>query len=263
MHRNTQTALICCVKTRRCRKGGGHAAPPAHPPPVRPSHRRPPFRLALVCSPLTATGDGKRALTLSKGQISHSACLKALGTKAGEFTSIKPALAFVRRKRRTRSGPFSRPAPPGVRCQGQPNVCPGGPLNAVPPPRHMHGRARKRSRARTHTPPCPRHSPAWRRTITPEHIKRKAPQLLLKSNGFAPKDGSSKVAALGAPGQRTSPPRDEWQIQNIPNIKCSRVPGKIGLRLLESGGVKVGKLIGNVSRENLDEWRGRWLGTRT
>lgn len=160
------------------------------------------FRLPLVYSPLTATGDGERTLTLSKGQISHSACLKALGTKAGEFTSIKPALAFVRRERRTRSGAFSRPAPPGVRCQGQPNVCPSGPLNAVPLPRHMHGCARKKhSRARTHTPPCPRHSPAWRRTIAPDHIKRKAPQLLLKSNGFAPKDGSSKVAALGAPGR--------------------------------------------------------------
>lgn len=205
MHRNTQTALICCVKTRRCRRGGGggpHAAPPAHPPPVRPrTGARPFFRLALVYSPLTATGDGKRTLTLGKGQISHSACLKALGTKAGEFTSIKPALAFVRRERRARSGPFSRPAPPGVRCQGQPNACPRGPLNAVPLPRHMHGCARKRSHARTHTPPCPRHSPAWRRTMPPDHIKRKAPQLLLKSNGFAPKDGSSKVAALGAPGQ--------------------------------------------------------------
>lgn len=121
------------------------------PTTCTPSYRRPPFRLALVYSPLTATGDGKRTLTLGKGQISHSACLKALGTKAGEFTSIKRAFAFVPRKRRTRSGPFSRPAPPGVHCQGQPNVCPSGPLNAVPLPRHMHGCVRKRSHARTHS----------------------------------------------------------------------------------------------------------------
>lgn len=204
------------------------------------SYRRAPFCLPLVYPPKMAAGDGKRNLTLSKGQISHSACLKALGTKAREFTSIKPALAFVRRKRRTRSGPFSRPAPPGVHCQGQPNVCPSGPLNAVPPPRHMHGCARKCSHARTHTPPCPRHSPARRRTIPLDNIKRKAPQLLLKSNGFAPKDGGSKVAGLGALGRQTFPPADEWQIKNIPNVKRGCVPGKRDLRLLELGEKKLG-----------------------
>lgn len=110
------------------------------------------------------------------------------------------------------------------------------PFECCPPATsHARLRAQKRSRARTHTPPCPRHSPAWRRTMPPDHIKRKAPQLLLKSNGFAPKDGSSKVAAPGAPWQRTFPPVDERQIENIPNIKCSCVPGKLGLRLLELG----------------------------
>lgn len=39
--------------------------------------------------PKTARGVQKHNLTLGKGQISHSACLWALGTKATEFTSIK------------------------------------------------------------------------------------------------------------------------------------------------------------------------------
>lgn len=65
-----------------------------------------------------------------------------------------------------------------------------------PPVSHMHSRRmHTRSHAHTHTPPCPQHSPAWRRTIPPDHIKRKTPQLLLRSNGFAPKGGSSKVTS--------------------------------------------------------------------
>ncbi|CAB1446147.1 unnamed protein product [Pleuronectes platessa] len=45
--------------------------------------------------PETARGVQKHNLTLGKGQISYSACLWALGTKATEFTSFNWALAFV------------------------------------------------------------------------------------------------------------------------------------------------------------------------
>lgn len=59
---------------------------------------------------------------------------------------------------RTRSGPCTRPAPPGVRCQGQPNVWPGGPLTDVPLPCHRN--AHTHTLKCIHTPPCPQHSPA-------------------------------------------------------------------------------------------------------
>ena len=50
---------------------------------------------------------------------------------------------------RTRSGPCNRPAPPGVHCQGQPNVWPSSPLTDVPLPCHMHSCAHMRSHAYT------------------------------------------------------------------------------------------------------------------
>ncbi|XDV46158.1 hypothetical protein PO909_014101, partial [Leuciscus waleckii] len=50
-----------------------------------------------VCAvPLAETARGfKHNLTPSKGQFSHSACPRALGTKAPQFTSFNWALAFV------------------------------------------------------------------------------------------------------------------------------------------------------------------------
>lgn len=105
-----------------------------------------------------------------------------------------------------------------------------------PPSHHVHGSARKHAhiRTRTHTPPCPQHSPAWQHTIPPDHIKRKAPQLLLRSNGFAPKGGSSKVAGPGLRGRHPPPPPvAERQFENIPNIKFSSFPGNHSPALLE------------------------------
>lgn len=141
--------LLC--QNSQVQKRAPHAAPPACPPVYPGTAARLFGARSLALWPEMARGVWKRSLTLSKGQISHSACLKALGTKATEFPSIKAALAFVPWKRRTRSGPFSRPAPPGVHCQGQPNVCPSSSLTAVPPPRHMHGSARKHAHMCTHT----------------------------------------------------------------------------------------------------------------
>lgn len=112
--------------------GGWWGAPPLRPP-VRP--RTAARRFARSKSGrkgwgfLNALSDSRQRSGSSPG-----VSLGSLGTKAPEFTSIKAALAFVPRQRRTRSGPFSRPDPPGVHCQGQPNVCPSGPFDCCPPP---------------------------------------------------------------------------------------------------------------------------------
>ncbi|CAK6951272.1 unnamed protein product, partial [Scomber scombrus] len=122
--------------------------PLSTPRPLTPSPS-PPIRSLTLCPelPETARGVQKHNLTLSKGQISHSACLWALGTKATEFTSFNWALAFVLGNGGLGSGPCTRPAPPGVHCQGQPNVWPGGPLTDVPLPCHMHDSAHTHSHA--------------------------------------------------------------------------------------------------------------------
>lgn len=119
---------------------------------------------------------------------------------------------------------------------------------------HAWQRTQTRSHVHTHTPPCPQHSPAWQHTIPPDHIKRKAPQLLLRSNGFAPKGGSSKVAGLGLRGRHTLPPVAKRQIENIPNIKFSSFPGNhkpdiVGIKRKQVK--KLDKLLRNVSRESI------------
>lgn len=109
----TQTLLICCVWSWPQKEPPllSRFSPPS-PPPHRHRHLctppagthlhplplLPPVSLRSLFAPevpQTARGVQKHNPTPSKGQISHSACLWALGTKAAEFTSIKRALAFV------------------------------------------------------------------------------------------------------------------------------------------------------------------------
>lgn len=134
------------------KRGGGPRCSTRPPTTCTPSHRRPPFRLPLVYSPLTATGDGKRTLTLGKGQISHSACLKALGTKAGEFTSIKPALAFVLAEKEDPEWALQQTSPSWGALSGAAKRLSRRPFECCPPATsHARLRAQALTCAHTHS----------------------------------------------------------------------------------------------------------------
>lgn len=222
-------------------KRAPHVAPPSRPPTCTPRDRCPPFWCLFTCSRTRDSERGLKKLPDSRQRSDFSLAMsQGFGHKSHRIHIYQLALAFVPWKRRTWSGPFSRPAPPGVPCQRQPNVfdcCPPGhgTCTAAQANTLTCACAHTYTQTHTHTPPCPQHSPAWRWTIPPDHIKRKAPQLLLRSYGFTPKGGSSKVAGLGLCGRQTLPPVAQRQIENIPNIKLSSIHRNRGLILLELG----------------------------
>lgn len=156
----------------------------------------PPIRSLTLCPelPETARGVQKHNLTLGKGQISHSACLWALGTKATEFTSFNWALAFVLGNGGLGVGPA--PDQPLLECTVRGSQTSGPAALWLMYPCHV-----TRTTACTHThthahSTLPSTFSRMNHTIPSDHIKRKAPQLLLKSNGFAPKDGSLRARGL-------------------------------------------------------------------
>ncbi len=113
--------------------------------------------LSLFAVPLAETVRGfKHNLTSSKGQFSHSAWPRALGTKAPQFTSFNWALAFVPAERGAWSGGHQTSPSWSARSGAAKRLAPASlwrmqPCHVtVPPP---------------HSPPCPEH------TITMCHIK--------------------------------------------------------------------------------------------
>lgn len=93
-----------CVNPQTCPL---HQLGPTSTPRQLSPTLSPPIRSVTLCPelPQTARGVQKHNLTLGKGQISHSACLWAFGTKATEFTSFNWALAFVRESGELGVGP--------------------------------------------------------------------------------------------------------------------------------------------------------------
>lgn len=183
--------------------------------PPTPTHLyTPPVRTDLHPTP-------SRTLSFASHSLAHSLPRPARDSKRGSKTqsdsrqrsdfSLGMSLGFGHKSHwihiyqlgpsfcpgewRTRSGPFTRPAPPGVHCQGQPNVWPGSPLTDVPLPCHTHGGAHTHTHSHTQST-LPSTFSRMHHTIPSDHIKRKAPQLLLKSNGFTPKDGSLRARGL-------------------------------------------------------------------
>lgn len=180
------------------------------PIPHAGSHPLQPIRSVTFLPPElpeTARGVQKHNLTFGKGQISHSACLWALGTKAAEFTSFNWAIAFVLGNGGLGVGPAPDQPLLERTVRGSQTSGPSGPLTDVPLPCHMHRSARTHAHTHTHST-LPSTFSRMHHTIPSRHIKRKAPQLLLKSNGFAPKDGSSRVQKAVMHGRQTLPPVD-------------------------------------------------------
>lgn len=192
-----------------------------NPPPVLstswdiPTPALLPFKRSVTLCPelpKTARGVQKHNLTLSKGQISHSACLWALGTKATEFTSINWALAFVLGNGGLGVGPS--PDQPLLERTVRGSQTSGLAALWLMYPRHVTlTAARIHTLTCIHTSPSPQHSLALHHTIPPDHIKRKSPQLPLKSNGFRPQRWHLE-------GHRTVV--HGWQ--NLHSVHMNRIP---------------------------------------
>lgn len=170
--KNTNYFNLLCLKLAAVEVR--HAAPPVYTPTCtlhqlgQTSTPRqlaptpsPPIRSLTLCPelPETARGVQKHNLTLGKGQISHSACLWALGTKATEFTSINWALAFVLGNGGLGVGPS--PDQPLLECTVRGSQTSGPAALWLMYPCHVtRTAAHTHTLTRIHTPPCPQHSPA-------------------------------------------------------------------------------------------------------
>lgn len=169
---------------------------PPHTPSVLFQLTLRPIRSVTSCPELPGTVRGvqKHHLTFGKGQISHSACLWALGTKATEFTSFNCASAFVLGNGGLGVGPATDQ--PLLECTVRGSQTSGPPALWLMCPNHVTCTA---ACAHTHThehSTLPSTFSRIRRTIPLNHIKQKSPQLVEKSNGFTPKDGSSGARGL-------------------------------------------------------------------
>lgn len=126
---------------------------------------------------------------------------------------------------RTRSWPCKQPAPPGVHCQGQPNVWPAGPLTDVPLPCHVHGIEHTHSHACTFYLALKVLPHARYNTLGPHQTK--SPTAPLESNGFAPKDGSSRARGLQYTDDKPLPTWTLLHENNSPSSpKCPLIPHK-------------------------------------
>lgn len=143
VHRNTQTALICCVKTRRCSGGG-----------LTLLHPRTHHLCALVPSPALLPAACLLANDSDRGWKTHSdsrqrsdfslGMCQGFGHKSQRIHIYQTGTSFCPADEEDPEwGPSADQPLLEYHSQGQPNVCPSSPLNAVPPPRHGHGCARK------------------------------------------------------------------------------------------------------------------------
>lgn len=115
--------------------------------------------------------------------------------------------SFCPGERRTGSGPFTRPAPPGVHCQGQPNVWPSGPLTDVPLPCHTHGSAHTHTHMHTHST-----LPSTFSRIAPYNTPRphqtKSPTAPFEKLWFRPQRWKIEGHRAVMHGRQTLPPVD-------------------------------------------------------